>query len=536
MRRIILALMLFVSFSAGAQVKPDLGLFTDRDLYTSGETILFKIYLPEAEKSGLVKVLLTDTKGKIISDINKKIKDQQASGFIYIPDSLKTGSYLLCTTTKANPVITVKELFLCNRFTGLTESPSMLRMKEIRPAISKTTEMVQIEGLNQTYKSREKVQINLRFPAELISLSEDNLSVTVAEVIPEYTFNTAGISARPQKSFVSDNEGIVLEGVAKDLATGKPFQNGCIFLSIPDSIPGLDYFITAGDGNFHFQLLNYYGKIPVVVQGIDPGRKRLLKISVHHTDSLQGDVPKFETLPVPKDFLRIYESATEATTLRKIFNCQELTIDTPKIKRSLDYPFYGVPTEVVYPALFEELPDFTEISRELLPGVKFRANNRIPTLQILNPVTLNFFNDQPLVTLDGVPVQDLNVIKNLGSQDIKRIEISRSERFYGDLRFPGVVAIYSTNPDYRLFKESDELIKFTMDAFQADVSLHSPVNLKLNDPDLRKVLLWNPNLKTEETVRLDFITSDILGNFRLIVRVKNRDGSIEYKEKNFEVK
>jgi len=191
---------------------------------------------------------------------------------------------------------------------------------------------------------------------------------------------------------------------------------------------------------------------------------------------------------------------------------------------------------VVYPGLFEELPDFTEIARELLPGVKFRANNRIPTIQILNPITQNFFSDQPLVTLDGVPVQDLNIIKNLGSQDIKRIEISRTERFYGDLRFPGVVAIYSNSPDYKLFKESDDLIKFTMDAFQADVSLKSPVNMKLSDPDLRKVLLWQPNLKTEETVRLHFETSDLLGNFRLMVRIKNRDGSVEYKEQNFEVK
>jgi hypothetical protein len=222
--------------------------------------------------------------------------------------------------------------------------------------------------------------------------------------------------------------------------------------------------------------------------------------------------------------------------LRKIFNCRELTVDTPLTKRNLDYPFYGLPTEIVYPRLFEDLPDFTEIARELLPGVKFRANNRIPTLQILNPVTLNFYTDQPLVTLDGIPVQDLNVIKNLGSQDIKRIEISRSERFYGDLRFPGVVAIYTTSPDYRLFKESEELIKFTMDAFQADVSLNSPQNLKSNEPDLRKVLLWNPTLKTEETVGLDFETSDITGKFQLMVRVKATDGSIVSKEKIFEVK
>jgi hypothetical protein len=75
-----------------------------------------------------------------------------------------------------------------------------------------------------------------------------------------------------------------------------------------------------------------------------------------------------------------------------------------------------------------------------------------------------------------------------------------------------------------------------MDAFQADVSLNSPQNLKSNEPDLRKVLLWNPTLKTEETVGLDFETSDITGKFQLMVRVKTKDGSIVSKEKIFEVK
>jgi len=528
--------MLFVTLAAGAQVKPGLNLFTDRDLYTSGETILCKIDLPVSQKSGLVKVFLTDTNGKIISEINKKITDQQASGFVYIPDSLKTGSYLLCATSRENPLITIKELYIGNRFNSLAESAYMMRLKKMRPDTRRTNENVQVDGLKTTYSTREKIEVSLRIPAELISQTGNNLSVTVAETIPGITLNTFEINSGHPKSLPAGNEGIVLEGVATDLTTGKPFKNGCIFLSIPDSIPVLDYFITAEDGSFNFQLSNYYGKIPVVVQGIDTERKRLLKVSVHHADTLPGEVPEFEPVPVPGEFLKLFESATEATTLRKIFNCQELAIDTPLIKRSLDYPFYGVPTEVVYPGLFEELPDFTEIARELLPGVKFRANNRIPTIQILNPITQNFFSDQPLVTLDGVPVQDLNIIKNLGSQDIKRIEISRTERFYGDLRFPGVVAIYSNSPDYKLFKESDDLIKFTMDAFQADVSLKSPVNMKLSDPDLRKVLLWQPNLKTEETVRLHFETSDLLGNFRLMVRIKNRDGSVEYKEQNFEVK
>jgi len=69
--------------------------FTDRDLYTSGETLLLKIFAPLDERSGIVHIDLINTSGKIILGISKKIIEHQADGFINIPDSLSSGCYLL---------------------------------------------------------------------------------------------------------------------------------------------------------------------------------------------------------------------------------------------------------------------------------------------------------------------------------------------------------------------------------------------------------------------------------------------------------
>jgi len=534
-KRIIIVLLLFWANGGQAQEKEHITLFTDRDIYTSGETILFNVFVPSGEGSAMIKINLINTRGKIICSVNKKISNDQANGFIYLPDSMKTDTYLLCSSTRENPALTVKELFICNRFAGLIETTSVLRAKDINPLVERPVSEIKIEGISKSYKAREKVKATLRMPANFLTNIKDPLFVAVVESTPGYNSQTFRMTSGQKNQDIFEKEGIVVEGHVKDLSTGAPFNKGCIFLSVPDSIPWLDFLITGEDGYFHFQLKDYYGEVPVVVQGFDPEKKKLLRISLNKTDSIKEGVPAYESRLIPMDIQKSIGNSIEATTMRKIFNCQEIFISNPRLKKRHEYPFYGVPTETIRPALFIDLPDFTEISRELLPGVKFRAFNRVPTLNILNPATLNYFNDPPLVLLNGIPVQDLNVIKNMGSKDIDRIEICRRERFYGDLAFPGVVAIYSSKQVIKVLPETDELIKLNLDAIQPEGSLTIPKEHVQNEPDLRKVLLWQSGIKSEGTINLDFETSDIKGNFKIIVRGITRDGEVIYNEQFFEV-
>src|SRR5665647_509162 len=110
-----------------------------------------------------------------------------------------------------------------------------------------------------------------------------------------------------------------------------------------------------------------------------------------------------------------------------------------------------------------------------------------------------------------------------------------NERFYGDLIFPGVVAIYTSKADYTRVPESNDLIKLNLEVIQPRAIFNTPSDLRLNDPDLRQVLLWKPSLKPASKMELDFQTSDIKGSFKLIIHGKTRDGSTFYKEQIFEV-
>ncbi len=533
--KFFIVLLLFISLLGNAQQKENFGLYTDRDLYVSGETLLLKLFAPLNDQAGIVHIDLISCGGKTITGIILEITDHQANGAVYLPDSLSSGSYILRTSTRSDKLQTVREIYVANRFAGMPESNSVSRIGRATPVAETEMGNSPITGLEEHYKRREKVTASIHLADDLLAKTEGNVHVSVSKTAPGYNGGTFCISAKPTTDQLIEKDGIILEGVVTDLKTAAPFKNSVVMLSIPGTTPGFNYYITGDDGRFFFKLKKYYGKIPVVLQCYDKARTRLLKISLVDSESLRSGFPAFETSTFPTEARKEVAKNIEAVTIRKIFNQQEIiTLPAPKPQADA-YPFYGIPTNTVDPKLFIDLPDFNEISHELLPGVKFRTYNRIPTIEVLSASLHNYFNEPPLVLLDGIPIQDLNIIKNLGSKKIDKVEICLEERHFGDLSFAGVVAIFSPKADDSLVPESKDLIKLTIEAIQAQTVLNSPSEQLPSEPDLRQVLLWTPSLKPAQTITLNFRASDIKGVYKLVLRGKTKDGSLFFKEQSFEV-
>lgn len=146
-----------------------------------------------------------------------------------------------------------------------------------------------------------------------------------------------------------------------------------------------------------------------------------------------------------------------------------------------------------------------------------------------------YFTDPPLILIDGIPVRDLNIIKNMGSTDIDLIDVCQNERYYGDLRFEGVVAIHTMAHDYSRITESDHLIRLNLETVQVPATLAPPVETGSNIPDLRQVFYWNPSVDPGQTVSVNCMTSSITGKFKLVVRGRLKDGTFFFAEKQFDV-
>jgi hypothetical protein len=86
-------------------------------------------------------------------------------------------------------------------------------------------------------------------------------------------------------------------------------------------------------------------------------------------------------------------------------------------------PFYGKPTIRVIPDEFIDLPDFREISREILPGFQYRIKNDEIIFRMFNRTQKLYFEEEPLRLINGIPVFNNDLFTGLKSTDINYIDL-----------------------------------------------------------------------------------------------------------------
>lgn len=529
---IVLVILCIFSFSAKAD---ELTMFSDRDVYVSGEKILIDVFIPENSASKVVYVGLTSFSGDIISETKLLINNNQSNGYINIPDSVRTGSYKISSfiQRKGEKEYFYKDVFIANRFDNFISSSKEVYKRSGGQLRYPLTKEIFIDIGNQLSK-RDSANLTISFQPGLMNDLISDLNICISKYSPEFETNAGHFKTKVDDLVLfEEDRGIILSGTVINKDTKKTVRGATVYLSIPDSIPGFQYYQTKADGKFYFLLKEMYGEIPIVIQAIKENMNEQLKVVL---DKKYSDVTGEEndkSFRLKEEFIEELNTEINAFTYDLIFHPDTAHTKPPYKNVYNDWLFYGQPMYNVDPDLFYDLPNFNEVSKELLLGVKFRDRDGKLSLNIIDRELRGFFEKEPLVLLDGIPIQDLQLIKNLGSNKIDWIHTVLSCRFFGDLEFQGVVAIYSGSFDLEWLKQSDRLLKFDYHAFQPFYEYKKSTSKDRNDPDMRTVLLSKNNVKPKENLSFDFITSDIEGHFRVQLRCKKSNGEIIVAEKVF---
>jgi hypothetical protein len=205
--------------------------------------------------------------------------------------------------------------------------------------------------------------------------------------------------------------------------------------------------------------------------------------------------------------------------------------------------FYGIPEMEIFLDDYIRLPSMQEVFFELLPGINLRARKSGYDIKITNPLTGEFYEEPPLVMIDGVIINDLTVLADLNPELVEKIEVVKTPYLIGDLILHGIVNVITRSGDFSSITMPDYAVILPYRVIEIPSSFISPSysdkqSRLSRKPDLRNTLYWNPSVKTTGTgvAEVEFWTSDLPGNYTVSVRGISDSGEIICSDKSFRVR
>ena len=486
----------FATFASQIDEKNPL-LFTDRGFCVSGDTVWVMLKLPEnVEHEDLVaRFQIEAIDGSLIGGVAIESSDSWARGFLMIPDSLSTGQYFITAflLNGANHQIepVTKSLLVYNRFDEDIAQINLVTASDAE-INDNQSDKIQIKTDAETYKARERVNVSFTLPADF-NFSETVIRAAITDPLEKklsgYRFSYRFPSA-PAPGFIEKGGYLVSGKVTGINGVVQPGVLVVISLTTPESY--FDYCVTDSVGIFHFFVKNAFGAADAVFQVFSDTDQ---KFEVHLENCAPQRTVFFNAEPfvLTPEQTGFIKNALNSSFANRIFNPANL-VQTEYFSMEMadSIPFYGPPTIRVRPEDFIDLPDFREISRELLPGFQFRVRNEKNVFRMLNRTKGEFFKTEPLRLINGIPVFNNQLFASLKSTEISHVDLVLYERIYGDLILNGVLEVSLKDKSNAWLGNQPNLFRRNIIFLQPykNPGYYNPTPPKHSEPDTRQVFVW----------------------------------------------
>ena len=560
---LISVLILFISFCESAaqnsyrSLTPErIYLHTDRDVYTAGDYLFYTLYLQgnQGTMSKYSYLVLRDRHNSLIAHERLEIENRKAFGSVYLPDTLSSGVYqIVCYTNsmrnEAEEVYFNKEIVIANRFdeqlNAFTEpfnSSSAVTSSDQTSGGTTGNENLLIHPDKEVYNPREKISFYIESNG-IAEKSVAQLSVSISEIVPgvpaepaisEY-FNNASQSAYTSDSkqnscnFYSEIDEPVVQGRVIPAAQSGSKKDSVnkndaaryytILISSPDSIVNMQYAKTDSMGSFRLLLNHFYNGKELYIR---------IKDDVKATIVLDDKFDLIEPFTSSGAFnvhgIKTFLTRSENIALvRRSYNEQPVMDTVKKFLAANTIPrvYYKHYTSIL-PSDYVELIDFAEISKEILPALRIRKSSGSFFSYYVNIPGQTQGSTEPQIFLDGVPIDDINQIISLGSRQIRRIETLPVTRYYGEMSIAGILAVSSNGLLINNIQFKTPTLKCLALSSQTYTKPEPfiPAGSDKRIPDLRQVLLWEPDIIMDRSkeLHIECYASDLQGKYRINIQ------------------
>ena len=536
-------------------------LHTNATTFVTGETLFYNVScmnsagLTKSEISKIAYVELIDSDKKAVFMHKLFLENGLANSDFFINPTLISGNYTLVSYTKwmlnkpeNNAFLT--NISIINPFE--TQPSKNVLSQQTTDTIYKNFKSISITDKNvlmatnkTVFEKRQEVVVKLTTLNPEISSGNYCISVRKLENLPTIRKPTAYDFAASnedipilvnQKTLLPEFRGEIISGTI----TATNNKNNIDKISVSLSLVGknFDFKIVKTDinGKFRFCLDKKYANSEVVVQVFDDNKDQYA-ISLDRSEGYKlANVPKKLVLnPSLKNAI------IERSIASQIENVYFVKKTDSLVNGATLIPFFGSITKEYVLDNFNRFPTVEETITEILKEVHFqKRRNKYEIFLVDYDPNVNL-KEKPLVLVDGLPLQDLNPLFEFPVNKIQKANVFNQGYFYGDVVFNGIVSLTTKNNDFEFVNNGRYFIKTPIQAPQPDKiyfkQQYTEESKNERTPDYRNQLLWLPTLKNlSSNPKIAFFTSDISGEFEIVLEGFSSNGLPIYLRQFFEVR
>jgi hypothetical protein len=334
---------------------------------------------------------------------------------------------------------------------------------------------------------------------------------------------------KPSFQFLPEYEGPVITGKIRERFSGLPAKNITTYLTVPGQKFVFKASTSDQNGNIFFNLNKFYGSNEIIVQPYDKMKGSYsIDISMPFTGNFSSrKYPSLQISEKWRDQLVSYSIGTQVENTYVHDNKQHFYF--PDLKDTT--AFYGNPDKTYLLDDYTRFITMEEVMREYVAEVRVRKQQEKFIYQVKNSAYQVFFDNDPLVLLDGLPVFDINKLIEFDPLKVKKIEVVTKKYFSGNDSYEGIVSYSTYKGNIDGFQLDPGTLMLEYQGLQLQREFYSPQYVTKEQtesriPDFRNLLYWSPNLKTDGKGKsqISFYSSDRVGKYAVIVQGINSNG------------
>lgn len=514
-------------------------LFTDRNLYISGEKILFSAFIDnDAQvKSSVLYIEIVSQDGLQVYSDKYQIFEKKASGTLTIPTNLSTGDYYVKAYTRwmrnFSPIdysyTSIKVVNIDNQAIAPISSGNGKEFISLYEA-SSTSKTNAITTNREVYLPRDTAIITI--DASQFSTPIDWACLTIASSSSVNTLMSRPNDVKSKEFtyyFKPEDNGISISGRVVNSDSGAAEAYTLVNISILGPYP--DFTATHADslGYFSVVLPQVFGNYDLYIGSDGNSSNRISIDNDFCTKKIGFENIQFsmssEEYSAAQNIINNIEVANHFSNSKPYSCCQT------KNQFSTTLSFYGTPDIVFDFKKYVNLLSVKEYFHELIPVTVKEKKGRITFGFKENHAEFKIF--EPLILIDNMVITDASRIFATDPTLLSHVEIITKPYYKGAMVYGGVVSFFSKKGNFAGIELPSSDLFLNYKFYSSESSCNISQTICKDSPDTRNTVLWINNLKIEEDniTTITFEAPETKGEYDILLRGVNKKGKISFERK-----